>query len=159
MGLDYPFLGFLQTSAQSISIFFFHLESFGQYLQPLVFSARGICQVPLSCPAGPGRSKGQIPEEEEAHGGRHEGKAKQLQHLPVPVPSLTQPSQQYSVFPASCAGQVVMVFCLLVQWDWKKKNPEELVSLQMERFKNWRRVGLPILQFQLEFELASGRLP
>lgn len=45
-----------------------------------------------------------------------------------------------------------MVFYLLVQWNWGGKA-EELVSLGMEGFKNWRRAGL-FAPFQLEFDSA-----
>lgn len=45
-----------------------------------------------------------------------------------------------------------MVFSLLVQWEWGEKA-EELVSLRMEGFKNWRRAGL-LAPFQLEFDSA-----
>lgn len=63
----------------------------------------------------------------------------------VPWPSRTQPGPRYSAFPASRSGQVAMVFCLLVQWDWGEKSrggsePED--GDLREGFKTWRRAGL-----------------
>lgn len=41
------------------------------------------------------------------------------------------------------------VFCLLVQWDWKKA--EELVSLRVEDWEKGFKTGE-----ELEFEAAAG---
>lgn len=78
----------------------------------------------------------------------------------IPWPSRAQPGPQYSAFPASQSGQVAMVFCLLVQWDWwGGREAEEVVSLRMEI---WGRALKPggeldfLPQLQPELDLQRG---